>query len=67
MRLRFSADKPLWILDEPFAALDAASVRRIEQSMFGHLRDGGMILFTTHQEVELSGAPVQSLQLEPGN
>ncbi len=67
VRLRFSADKPLWILDEPFAALDAASVRRIEQSMFGHLRDGGMILFTTHQEVELSGAPVQSLQLEPGN
>ena len=62
-RLSYSADKPLWILDEPFAALDAASVRRTEAVMLAHLRRGGMVLLTTHQEIGLAGAHVQSLEL----
>jgi heme exporter protein A len=62
-RLWFSAEKPLWVLDEPFAALDAASVGRTEAAVLAHLRSGGMVLFTTHQEVELSGAQVQALEL----
>ena len=62
-RLWFSTEKPLWVLDEPFAALDTASVRRTEAAVLAHLRSGGMVLFTTHQEVELAGAQVQSLDL----
>ena len=62
-RLGFSGGKPLWVLDEPFAALDAASVRRAETVVLAHLRSGGMVLFTTHQEVELAGAQVQALEL----
>jgi heme exporter protein A len=62
-RLGFSAGKPLWVLDEPFAALDTASVRRTEAAVLTHLRGGGMVLFTTHQEVELAGAQVQALEL----
>jgi heme exporter protein A len=63
VRLDFSANKPLWILDEPFSALDAASVARVEKAVVGHLHVGGMVLFTTHHEVELAGAQVQSVEL----
>ena len=62
-RLGFSADKPLWVLDEPFAALDAASVARVAAVMVDHLRRGGMAIFTTHQEVEFAGVQVRSLEL----
>jgi len=63
VRLDFSADKPLWILDEPFSALDAASTGRVEKAVVSHLHRHGMVLFTTHQEVELVGAQVQSIEL----
>ncbi|MEO8165761.1 MAG: cytochrome c biogenesis heme-transporting ATPase CcmA [Betaproteobacteria bacterium] len=63
VRLAFSADKPLWILDEPFSALDAASIGRIGKVVVTHLQGGGMVLFTTHQEVELAGADVRSIAL----
>ena len=62
-RLGFSADKPLWVLDEPFAALDAASVARVAAAVVAHLRAGGMAIFTTHQEVELTGVQVCALEL----
>jgi heme exporter protein A len=63
VRLAFSADKPLWILDEPFSALDAVSTGRVEKSVVSHLLRGGMVLFTTHQEVELAGAHLRSVEL----
>jgi heme exporter protein A len=62
-RLGFSAGKPLWVLDEPFAALDAASVARIAAVIVDYLRGGGMAIFTTHQEVDLAGVQVESLEL----
>ena len=62
-RLGFSADKPLWVLDEQFAALDAASVARVAAVVIAHLRAGGMAIFTTHQEVELTGVQVCPLEL----
>ena len=66
VRLAFSADKPLWILDEPFSALDPASIGRIEKAIVAHLHRGGLVLFTTHQEVELAGAQAQSVELGVG-
>ncbi len=63
VRLAFCANKPLWILDEPFSALDAASIARIGRIVVSHLQRGGMVLFTTHQEVELAGADVRSVEL----
>lgn len=63
-RLEFCAEKPLWLLDEPFAALDAAAVTSLAATMAKQLQRGGMVLFTTHQEVELPGATVRSMQLD---
>jgi heme exporter protein A len=62
-RLAFSEGRPLWVLDEPFAALDVAAVARLADTLAGHLGRGGMLLFTTHQEVELHGAAVDTIDL----
>jgi heme exporter protein A len=48
--------KPLWILDEPFTALDAAAVSLLQGVLEAHLTRGGMVLLTTHQKVELKAA-----------
>lgn len=63
VRLDFSANKPLWILDEPFSALDAASSARVGKAVAAHLQGGGVVLFTTHQELALAGVQVQSIEL----
>lgn len=62
-RLAFSARKPLWILDEPFIALDAVSVRRLSGTITKQLQHGGMVVFTTHQEVDLPGTAMRTLEL----
>ncbi|MGD8514092.1 MAG: cytochrome c biogenesis heme-transporting ATPase CcmA [Granulosicoccaceae bacterium] len=40
----------LWILDEPFTALDVAAVDWLIARIVMHLANGGMIIMTTHQE-----------------
>jgi heme exporter protein A len=45
----------LWILDEPFTALDAAGIDRIRGLLEAHARRGGMVVLTSHQSVGLSG------------
>jgi len=62
-RLWFSAQKPLWILDEPFIALDSASVERLACTITRQLQRGGMVMFTTHQEVDLPGAAMRTVEL----
>ena len=46
-RLIVSAS-PLWLLDEPFAALDAAGKGLIARLMIEHCGGGGMVLAATH-------------------
>ena len=45
----------LWILDEPFVALDVAAVDLLCGILDEHLARGGMLLFTSHQAVHLAG------------
>ena len=45
----------LWVLDEPFAALDARAVALLGELLAGHLAGGGMAVVTSHQEVPLPG------------
>lgn len=42
---------PLWLLDEPFTALDVSMVARMEQRLSEFVNDGGVILMTSHQPV----------------
>jgi heme exporter protein A len=43
-----AAPRPIWLLDEPTTALDAASQDRLRQVMHDHLSGGGMVLAATH-------------------
>ena len=54
---------PLWILDEPFTALDKAAVEFLQSVIRGHVDAGGMVILTTHQEVNLTRGKVKQLQL----
>lgn len=53
-RLALAASVPLWILDEPFAALDAGAIVQVRELADAHLAAGGMIVLTSHQDVELN-------------
>ena len=53
-RLCLAADVPLWILDEPFAALDARALETVIALVDGHLARGGAAILTTHQEVAIA-------------
>jgi len=52
-RLLVSSAK-LWILDEPFVALDTAAQNVLSEVINGHLNRQGMVLFTSHQMVSLA-------------
>ena len=56
---------PLWVLDEPFSALDRAGKALLEQLVAEHCGAGGMALLTTHQPADFGAVPVQSLPLGP--
>ncbi|GAA5525932.1 cytochrome c biogenesis ATP-binding export protein CcmA [Microbulbifer aestuariivivens] len=60
-RLFLPAAPPLWILDEPLAALDVAGVSGLQGQMACHLSRGGSILFTSHQPVALAGLDTLNL------
>ena len=47
--------KPLWILDEPLTALDAAGRGVVEGLLLRHVDRGGMAVFTTHHGLRLPG------------
>lgn len=42
---------PLWILDEPLTAIDKQGIKVIEALFVEHTQNGGMVLFTTHQDM----------------
>lgn len=54
-RLILSENLPLWILDEPFTALDTAAVDYVRTLIAQHVARGAAVVFTTHQEAEIVG------------
>lgn len=55
--------RPLWLLDEPFASLDAVATSYVTQRLQSHLSNGGMVVVATHQEIALPTDSVQHLRL----
>ena len=54
-------DSPLWLLDEPFTALDTAGQALVRALIAEHRDQGGAVLCATHQDLEVPGA--DTLQL----
>lgn len=53
----------LWILDEPFVALDVTAVSMLLDMIENHVADKGMVILTTHQEVDVEVGKLQHLHL----
>ena len=62
-RLQLGMKTPLWILDEPFTALDQSAVTELRGTLNQHLAHGGMVIYTTHQEIVLSAQRLLCLDL----
>lgn len=56
------APRPLWLLDEPTAALDLASSRLVAQMIGRHLKAGGLAVIATHLDLDING--VETLNLD---
>lgn len=56
---------PLWLLDEPFTAIDKLGVADLEMQLTGHVQDGGAVVITSHQRLQVSYR-VQILSLGEG-
>jgi heme exporter protein A len=50
------ARRPLWLLDEPTTALDAAAQAAFAAIMQDYLSDGGIVVAATHAPLGLAGA-----------
>jgi len=55
---------PLWILDEPFVALDAQGLEVLVRGIQAHLAQQGLLVYTSHQRVEID-APGLEVSLSP--
>lgn len=54
---------PLWVLDEPFNALDSMATAWLASLMQDHLQRQGIVVLTSHQSVPLGNTPQQVLSL----
>lgn len=53
----------LWVLDEPYVAMDEGGVRMLADLIASHLDEGGLAVLTSHQKVPVGQHPAQLLEL----
>lgn len=66
-RLLLPDPPALWVLDEPFSALDVKAVSQLSEILVLHLRSRGMVVYTTHQDVDFPGCSVRRAAIDAGN
>ena len=54
----------LWVLDEPFTALDVKAVARLSDLISKHVREGGVVMLVTHQEVPVDKSQLHIIEPE---
>jgi heme exporter protein A len=62
-RLLVCSASPLWVLDEPFAALDGGAVSFLVRLVGEHVKGGGTAVLTTHQEVTIDAPHTRRIEL----
>ncbi|MDG1753290.1 MAG: cytochrome c biogenesis heme-transporting ATPase CcmA [Thalassotalea sp.] len=55
---------PIWILDEPFTAIDKNGVKKLEELMVNHAKNGGCVILTTHQDLTIDKDLYKKITLE---
>ena len=62
-RLALPGAPALWLLDEPFAALDEDGIGRVRELAEAHLARGGLLVLTSHQDVPVAAQATQTVVL----
>ncbi|MGJ8692260.1 MAG: cytochrome c biogenesis heme-transporting ATPase CcmA [Thalassotalea sp.] len=57
---------PIWILDEPFTAIDKQGVKNLEALFVTHAKNGGCVLLTSHQDLTICEPEVRKINLAYG-
>jgi len=52
----------LWVLDEPYTALDTQGIKKLEQLFTDHAQHGGSVIMTSHQPPQIKGLKRLSLE-----
>jgi len=63
-RLVLSQEAALWVLDEPFTALDARAMTCVQDLIGEHVSRGGAVMYTTHHEAQIAAAAALRIDLE---
>ena len=61
LSLLFITQSKVWLLDEPFSALDSKAIKIIETRVENHCNSGGICILTTHQECNIKNMKEISL------
>lgn len=56
-RLRLPNPKALWILDEPFNALDQHANQALQSLLIQHVEQGGIVAISSHQPLTIDDSP----------
>lgn len=59
------SNRPVWLLDEPAAPLDARSRERLARLVRQHCEAGGIVIAATHVDLGWAGARVEDLRPAP--
>ncbi|MCH2055257.1 MAG: cytochrome c biogenesis heme-transporting ATPase CcmA [Thalassotalea sp.] len=59
----WQSNAKVWILDEPFTAIDKQGVAALEQLFVEHAQNGGCVILTTHQDLALPENMVKKITL----
>ncbi len=62
-RLALEREPSLWVLDEPFDALDVHGIEAVNRLLAAHLARGGSVLLTSHLALSLPPGLVTELEL----
>ena len=61
----YQSQAPIWILDEPFTAIDKQGVASLEALFLAHTKRGGCVILTTHQDlITIDAEQVKKINLD---
>lgn len=63
LALLLTVKTPLWVLDEPFVALDAPAVNGLTEIIAEHVGQGGIAVLTSHNDVNIGAGSKQTLRV----
>lgn len=54
----------IWILDEPYTAIDKAGIVELEKLFINHIDNGGAVILTSHQDITIGADRLKRITLD---